>query len=66
MAAGIRSSSQKESFAVDLLKDRVARGSFEKREFYSRKNVIIRDRHREDRGIRQSFRNNNGKAPSLT
>lgn len=65
MASGIRSSSNKEAFAVDLLKDRVTRGSFEKREFYSRKNVIIRERNRDDHGIRQSFRKK-GKAPALT
>lgn len=52
-------------FAVDLLKDRVARGSFERGEYYSQKNVLVREKNRKDRGIRQSFKRNHRKAPQV-
>ena len=64
MASGITNSLRKEAFAVDLLKDRVVRGSFEKNEYFSQKNVIVRDKNRKDRGIRQAFRKS-GKAPAV-
>ncbi|MDO5139219.1 MAG: hypothetical protein Q4D71_12280 [Oscillospiraceae bacterium] len=65
MASGISSSLRQEAFAIDLLKDQVTRGSFESGEYYSQKNVLVRERKRKDRGIRQSFKKNNRKAPAI-
>lgn len=64
MASGIGSSSRKETFAEDVLKNRVARGYFEKNEFYSKQNVIVREKDRKDRGIRKAFKKS-GKAPAI-
>ena len=43
---------EKESFAVDWFKDRIVKGSFENGEYYSFKNVLVREKNRKDRGIR--------------
>ena len=44
---------EKESFAVDWFKDRIVKCSFENGEHYSFKNVLVREKNRKDRGIRQ-------------
>ena len=64
MASGISRSLEKIEFAKDILKDRVVRGSFEKNEYFSRKNVLVRDKNRKDRGIRTAFKRS-GKAPAV-
>ena len=61
---GIAKSLEKIEFARDFLKGRDVRGSFEKKEYFSQKNVIVRDKNRKDRGIRQAFRKN-GYAPQM-
>lgn len=65
MASAITRSLEKIAFAVDILKDRITKGSFESPEWYSQKNVIVRERKRKDRGIRQSFKRNGRKAPLI-
>ena len=65
MASGISNSLRKEAFAVDLLKDRIVRGSFENSEYYSQKNVLVREKNRKDRGIRQAFKKNKCRAPEI-
>lgn len=52
-------------FAVDILKDRIVEGSFESGEYYSQKNVLVREKNRKDRGIRQSFKKHGRKAPQI-
>ena len=64
MPSGIVRSQEKVVFAKDILKDRTVRGSFEKGEYFSQKNVIVRDKNRKDRGIRTAFRKT-GKAPAV-
>lgn len=64
MPSGIVRSQEKLVFARDILKDRVVRGSFEKKEYFSQKNVIVRDRNHKYKGLRQYFRRN-GKAPAV-
>ena len=64
MTSGIRRSQEKIEFAKDFLYGRVVRGSFERKEYFSQNNVLVRDRNRKDRGVRQAFRRT-GKAPAL-
>ena len=64
MLSAIERSREKVEFAKDILKGREVRGSFEKPEYFSQKNVIVRDKNRKDRGIRQYFRKT-GKAPAV-
>ena len=64
MTSGIKKSLEKIEFAKDILRGRVVRGSFEKGEYFSQKNVIVRDKNRKDRGIRQAFRRT-GLAPRV-
>ncbi len=64
MLSGIDRSLEKVVFAKDILKGRDVRGSFEKPEYFSQKNVLVRDKNRKDRGIRQYFRKT-GKAPAV-
>jgi len=64
MLSGIERSLEKVDFAKNILKGRDVRGSFEKPEYFSQKNVIVRDKNRKDRSIRQQFRRT-GKAPAL-
>ena len=65
MTSGITKSLEKVEFARDILKGRIVRGSFETGEYYSQKNVIVRDKNRKDRGIRQEFKRR-GYAPSMS
>ena len=64
-SGGVLSSLQKEVFAKDIFYDRIVRGSFETKEYYSQKNVLVREKNRKDRGIRHAFRDAGFKAPNL-
>lgn len=65
MASGILESLKKIVFAEDIFYGRIVRGSFETKDYYSQKNVLVRDKNRKDRGIKDSFKEVGYKAPNL-
>ena len=65
MASAIIRSLEAIPFAVDILKDRIAMGSFESPEYYSQTGTLCRVKDRKDRGIRRSFKKHGRKAPPI-